>query len=117
MVVLIAGRKRQKLLHLTPTWNHREGLFVVDIVEKLRTLFHAAIEGVISVRRVLSNKLSDGKYQSNALSCTVDFAGQSFSTESVEPRSRGTSHLWGFLYLCMTEPGLKADLPSGEGAL
>ena len=57
-----------------------------DIVEKLRTLFHAAIEGVISVRRVLSNKLSDGKYQSNALSCTVDFAGQSFSTESAIKR-------------------------------
>jgi hypothetical protein len=60
-----------------------------DSVEKLRTLFHAAIEGVISARRVLSNKLSVGKYQSNALSCTVDFAGQSFSTQSVEPGSTG----------------------------
>jgi hypothetical protein len=55
-----------------------------DSVEKPRTLFHAAIEGVISARRVLSNKLSDGKYQSNALSCTVDFAGQSFSTQSAD---------------------------------
>jgi len=69
-----------------------ERLVQVDSVGKPRTLIHAVLEGLISARSVISKFLCE-KYQSIALSCTVDFQWQGFTTQQAMPGRTAANHM------------------------